>query len=243
MEVNRDYAAVIHKKGQNVDERENKNKIIMNKIKAALFDLDGTLLDSEPQYTEGWKGICEKCAPGHPEYVHLMKGKALTKIMNDYFPGEELQKEVFRLIDEFESGMRFEFFPGALEFVNELRLNGVKCAVVTSSNSIKMGYVRKSIPGFDNLFDAVVTAGMYKESKPSPDCFLTAAALFGAAPQECVVFEDAYSGLEAGMASGCTTIGMVTSHSAEELQGLCHHILPSYVGFSYAALKQMLGID
>lgn len=210
------------------------------RIKAALFDLDGTLIDTEGQYTQIWHAIAQKYRPDVERLEYIIKGSTLKQILAKYFPTAELQQAVVAELDLAEAGMKYEFFPGALEFIADLRAHGVKCAIVTSSNNTKMTSVRRQIPHFDSLFDKVLTAEMFKASKPDPDCYLLGARTFDAQIDECVVFEDAFNGLEAGMRSGIFTIGISSGHSKEEIQERCNHVISGFHGLDYAILLKIL---
>lgn len=206
-------------------------------LKVALFDLDGTLVDTEGQYSVFWGSVGKRFKPDIPNFDQLIKGTTLKQIFSRYFPDKEQQGQILPLLESFESQMKYDFFPGAEEFLADLRSHGVKCAIVTSSDRKKMSNVYRSIPGFDTLFDAVLTAEDFRESKPSPDCYLRGAALFGADISECVVFEDAFNGLAAGMASGIYTIGLPTGHTREEIEPLCNEVIDGFEGLTYFSLS------
>ncbi|MCQ2186485.1 MAG: HAD family phosphatase [Bacteroidales bacterium] len=209
-------------------------------LKAVLFDLDGTLLDTEGQYTEIWGRIARKFRPDVPRLEYIIKGRTLKQILEQYFPDPRVQAAILEDLNDGEAGMSYNFFPGALEFIEDLRANGVKCALVTSSNNQKMSIVRAKIPGFDKIFDALFTAEMFKASKPDPYCYLLAAKHFNAEPEECVVFEDAPNGLKAGMAAGIFTVGIASGHTPEEIRELCNWVSASINGFSYAKLREII---
>lgn len=209
-------------------------------IKAALFDLDGTLIDTEGQYTEIWGRIGRKYHPEMPDFAYRIKGTTLDQILARYFPEEEVQREVVPELYAHEAQMKFEFYPGALDFLRNLRAHGVKCAVVTSSNRKKMETLRRQIGDFDALFDRVLTAEDFKASKPDPDCYLRAAAAFGLEKEQCVVFEDAPNGLEAGRRSGIFTVGVATGLTEEEMRPLCDHVIRGYKGFTTEALERIV---
>lgn len=209
-------------------------------IKAALFDLDGTLIDTEGQYTEIWGRIGRKYHPEMPDFAYRIKGTTLDQILARYFPEEEVQREVVPELYAHEAQMKFEFYPGALDFLRNLRAHGVKCAVVTSSNRKKMETLRRQIGDFDALFDRVLTAEDFKASKPDPDCYLRAAAAFGLEKEQCVVFEDAPNGLESGRRSGIFTVGVATGLTEEEMRPLCDHVIRGYKGFTTEALERIV---
>lgn len=211
----------------------------MKTIKAALFDLDGTLIDTEGQYTVIWGEIARRFRPDIPQLEYKIKGTTLVQIFDRYFPDPEIQKEVTVMLDKGEAGMNYDFYPGALDFIADLKRNGVKCAIVTSSNHKKMESVEKAIPNFYELFDRVLTAEDFSASKPAPDCYLKGASVFGCDIDECVVFEDAFTGLQAGMSSGIFTIGLSTCNSREAIKDKCDYVLDTFVGLTFKKLQQI----
>ena len=143
-------------------------------------------------------------------------------------------------LDAFEVGMRYSFYPGALDFIQNIRANGVKCAIVTSSNALKMEQVYKHHPEFKTYFDRVLTSEDFAKSKPDPDCYLKGAACFGAKPEECVGLEDSFNGLKAVRASGAFTLGLATTNSAESIQPYSDYVIADYDGFGYDDLEKIV---
>ncbi|MBQ0074968.1 MAG: HAD-IA family hydrolase [Prevotella sp.] len=205
----------------------------MGKIKAALFDLDGTLFDTEGQYSVFWGRMARRYRPDIPHLEDIIKGTTLTSIYANYFPDEDIQKEITKGLNEWEAQMTYEFVPGALEFIEDLKAHGVKCAVVTSSNREKMLSVARQRPELDTLFDRILTSEDFTASKPAPDCYLQGAKVFDAQLDECVVFEDAFNGLQAGMSSGIFTVGVAISNPADTIRNYCHHVINDFTHFSY----------
>ena len=112
---------------------------VQENIRAALFDLDGVVFDTESQYSVFWGEQCRLYHPDKPGLEDKIKGQTLVQIFDKYF--SELKGEqpvIVRRLDEFERNMKFEYVPGFLDFVTALRGKGVKTAVVTSSNQEKM---------------------------------------------------------------------------------------------------------
>ena len=104
-------------------------------FKAALFDLDGVVFDTEPQYTVFWGGQCRLYFPDDEGLEHRIKGQTLTQIYDTLFPDKpEEQAKVTERLNAFEHDMRYEYVPGFVDFISELRSSGVKTAIVTSSN-------------------------------------------------------------------------------------------------------------
>ena len=213
---------------------------MVKRLKAALFDLDGTLVDTEGQYTQFWGRMARQYRPDIPGLEYLIKGTTLTQIFNRYFPDPAWQAEITEGLDEWEAQMDYRFVPGAEAFVADLRLHEVKCAVVTSSNQKKVESVLRQVPQFLTLFDRILTSEDFAASKPDPDCYLLGAQVFGAAVDECVVFEDAFNGLQAGMASGIFTVGLTTNNPAETIRDYCHAIISDFNNMDYEKICEML---
>ncbi len=208
----------------------------MKTIKAALFDLDGTLVNSEWQYTNFWQARGKEYHPEIPDFAHYIKGTTLDHILSTYFPDKELQKKITRELDEFEQAMDFSPIAGAVEFIKDLKAHGVKCAIVTSSNQPKMEQVAKSQGDFLGLFDAILTSEDFAASKPDPSCYLVGAKRFSAEIDECVVFEDAFNGISAGTNAGMFVVGLATVNSREQIEPLCGHVIDDYRGIDYNGL-------
>ena len=209
-------------------------------LKVALFDFDGTLVDTEGQYTQFWGRMARTYRPDVPRLEYLIKGTTLTQIFDRYFPDPAWQAEITKGLDEWEAQMDYRPVPGAEEFVSDLKYHGVKCAIVTSSNQKKMDSVQRQRPEFLAMFDRILTSEDFALSKPNPDCYIRGAEVFGALLSECVVFEDAFNGLEAGMASGITTIGLTTNNTAEAIRPLCHAIIADFTEITYEKLLLLI---
>ncbi len=205
----------------------------MKEFKAALFDLDGTLVDSEGQYTEFWGSMGRQYRPDIPDLALRIKGTTLVNILGTYFPDPDLQKHITAQLVEFEKQMRYPFIDGAEEFVRSLKANGVKCAIVTSSDQEKMKNVWRALPDFLKMFDAILTSEDFSASKPNPDCYLRAAERLGEGIDSCVVFEDAFTGLAAGMNARIFTVGLATGNPREKIIDKCDHVTDNFIGVGY----------
>ena len=217
----------------------------MDKTKciAALFDFDGVVMDTETQYTVYWDEVGRQYHPELPHFGALIKGQTLTQIYDKYFAGiTEEQSKITAGLNRFEREMIFEYIDGVVDFMKDLHAHGVKMAIVTSSNELKMANVYAAHPELkEGLVDRILTAEMFTRSKPAPDCFLLGAEVFGTVPQNCVVFEDSFHGLEAGNAAGMTVIGLSTTNTAEAIKDKCKLSIPDFVGFNYEKMIALLG--
>ena len=198
-------------------------------FKAALFDLDGVVFDTEPQYSIFWGGQFRRYYPEHPGMEQLIKGMTLVEIYEKYFQDKDIQERITRELDEFEQTMDFVYVKGFENYVKSLRGRGVKTAVVTSSNMAKMENVYRKRPEFKTYFDAIHTSEDFAESKPSPDCYQRAAQRFGLTKDECVVFEDSFNGLKSGRAAGMYVVGLATTNSPESIAPFADRVIMEYV--------------
>lgn len=207
---------------------------------AALFDLDGVIVDTEPQYTRFWTEVGRRLFPDIPDFAQRIKGHTLVQIFDEYLPGDTArQAALTEELVRFEQEMDYPLVPGALRFVRELTAAGIPTAVVTSSNKGKMACLYRARPELPRLFTRIFTAEDAPASKPAPDCYIAAAHRLGFEPEQCFVFEDSISGLKAGMASGATVIGLTTSNTAERIKGLCHRSIRDFQGFDLQELQPL----
>ena len=211
------------------------------RLKAALFDLDGVVFDTEPQYSIFWGMICREYHPERPGLEHEIKGSTLTQIYDRWFSGPltSEQPSITARLDAYEQQMHFDYIAGFEALVADLRRHGVKTAVVTSSNIPKMESVYRYQPRFRELFDAILTSEDFSRSKPDPDCYLKAAARFNVSPAECIVFEDSFNGLKSGRAAGMAVVGLATTNTAEAIAPYSDIQIPDYTGIDYSKLLSL----
>lgn len=199
---------------------------------AALFDFDGVVMDTESQYSLFWHKVGVDYL-GIEGLEARIKGQTLVNIYHQYFDGKTReQAEITAALDRFEQEMNYEFLPGLLDFLDDLRRHGVGTAVVTSSNERKMSAVYRVHPEVRELFDHILTAERFTRSKPDPDCFLLGMKVLGAVPGTSFVFEDSFNGLKAAQASGGTVIGLATTNTRADIEPYCSLVLDDFRGFS-----------
>ena len=185
----------------------------MHTPKAALFDLDGVIIDTEGQYSQFWGSIGREYRPDVPDFAERIKGTTLESIYTNWFARQQEQlPEITRRLNEFERQMQYPYLRGAREFVASLRQAGIPTAIVTASNEEKMQRVLATHTEFTELFDRILTSADYAAGKPAPDCYLKGAEAFGAKPAECIVFEDSINGLHAGRDAGAFVVALTTTN-------------------------------
>ena len=204
-----------------------------SEMKAALFDLDGVVFDTEPQYTVFWGEQCREFHPEHPGLEQEIKGQTLVQIYDAWFSGPLADKQplITERLDRYEQQMSYDYVEAFPEYIRLLRRQGVRTAVVTSSNKVKMEAVYRKHPEFKGMFDVILTSEDFSASKPDPDCYLKAAARLNVGREHCVVFEDSFNGLRSGRAAGMYVVGLATTNPADSIRPLCDEVINNYIDY------------
>lgn len=202
-----------------------------------LFDFDGVIADTETQYTEFWNRIGREYL-GQEEFGHTIKGQTLVQIFGKYFESmDREQEEIVPQLNEFEANMSYDYIPGVYRFMQELKAEGIRSAIVTSSNDVKMSNAYKAHPELLELVDKVLTSEYFSKSKPDPECFLKGMEFLGGTPEETVVFEDSFHGIAAGRAAGAKVIGLATTNKREAIAPLCDMVIDDFYGLTVQDIR------
>jgi beta-phosphoglucomutase len=197
----------------------------MNNPFAAIFDMDGVLVDTYHAHYESWLMMAKR------EGLHFTEaefgatfGRTSREIIAHFWgAGRFSDAEIAALDAEKEAAFReiiaqnFPAMPGAKELLVALHDSGFKLAVGSSGPPENVAMVIEKL-GAGRLFDAIVTGMDVTRGKPDPQVFLLAAERLGVPPPRCVVVEDARPGIQAAHAAGMKAIGLVsTGRTCEEL--------------------------
>jgi HAD superfamily hydrolase (TIGR01509 family) len=189
---------------------------------AAVFDLDGTLVDTEPRNRAMWTWLFDEHGVAHdPELIASFAGRRGREVLAELlhlFPGRTVD-ELFRQAVSYEHGPDVPAaapVPGAVELVHRLRDAGVPLGVATSGQRWYAEGLLAEL-GVRDCFGAVITADDVTAGKPDPEGFLAACARLGAPPERSVGFEDAPAGVAAVKAAGMTCVGVTTTLPARAL--------------------------
>jgi HAD superfamily hydrolase (TIGR01509 family) len=182
-------------------------------MSAIFFDMDGTLVDSEPLWLAAeievmkdvgiiWTAEDQLACLGGPraKTERIMQEKSGFIKPDGYFGDALDDLMVNKLTTE------LKLIPGALDLISECKSNGLKCALVTASGSRLMNVVLKHFPL--NTFDIVVSGDDVSKSKPDPEPYLMAASKLSVDIEKSVVLEDSVTGVTSGLASGAQVIGI-----------------------------------
>lgn len=190
---------------------------LITQNKGVVFDLDGVLVDTAIYHFQAWKRLANELgidftAAENEQLKGVSRMQSLEKILHwgrlDLDEKKKLllaaQKNVWYLefIQQMDEG---GLLPGARELLIWLHDQGFKVALGSASKNAKLILQRT---GIESLFDAVVDGNVVNESKPNPEVFLRAATYLGLDPHDCLVFEDAQAGIDAGRAAGMMVVGV-----------------------------------
>ncbi|OEK04805.1 beta-phosphoglucomutase [Roseivirga misakiensis] len=189
----------------------------MNSPKACIFDLDGVIVDTVPAHYTAWKAMADEVGVAFDEKENEnLKGvsrfdsmKHILSLGNIEKTDEEIQafteKKNAIYVDIISSMTPADILPGVVEFIDKLKANGIAIAIGSASKNTPT--ILKCV-GLEKVFKVIVDGNQITNSKPDPEVFLKGAAQLGVEPKECVVLEDAISGVKAAKSGGMKCIGV-----------------------------------
>jgi HAD superfamily hydrolase (TIGR01509 family) len=184
-------------------------------IKAAIFDMDGLLIDSEPMWTEAAREVMQKVNFEITDALKLQTTGLSIKLFLDFC--HQIQPWNTPTFEELESAIlekahstilaHAEAMPGAIALVKELKSQGLKLAVASASHMELIEGVLRRLEIID-YFDTWHSGELEEFTKPHPAVYLTTAVKLGVLPEECIAFEDSHAGLRSAHAAGMVTISV-----------------------------------
>ncbi|WP_274918267.1 HAD-IA family hydrolase [Streptomyces sp. WZ-12] len=186
---------------------------------AVLFDLDGTLVESGDSVDRAWNLWCARYDVVPEELEGLLHGHTavdLIRTVRPYWPADKVaQAARYQLQIQEEDPTPGTAMPGAAELLASLTARGQRWAVVTAC-SAALARHRLAASGLP-VPEVLVTADDCPRGKPDPAPYLLGAEALGVSPTDCLVVEDAPSGIRSGRAAGCTVVAITTTHQAAAL--------------------------
>jgi len=188
--------------------------------------MDGVLVDSEEYirqaavqmfHEKGYRVVPEDFLP----FTGMGENRYLGGVAEKHNIPFDLEQEKARTYEIYADLVRGKLAPldGVHKFIGICRNKGLKLAVASSADPVKVNINLDEIGLARSIFQTIVTGLDIENKKPAPDIFLKAAQLVGVDPDCCLVVEDAISGVTAGKAAGAKVLALTTSFTAEELSG------------------------
>ena len=194
-------------------------------MSAILFDMDGTLVDSEPLWLEAEREVMESvgsswsaqdqlsCLGGPRERTERIMQEKSNNVKPYGFFGDQLDILMLKKLEK-----QLQIVPNAIHLINECRAFGLKIALVTASGGTLMRTVLTHFPA--NFFDITISADDVSKSKPDPEPYLLAADRLNVRIEDCLVVEDSITGITSGLNSGAQVIGIPHLVAMPEHQNL-----------------------
>lgn len=217
----------------------------MNKEIAVIFDMDGVICHTNPYHSMAFREFfsTRDLSPTDEEFAQHMFGKS-NKYILTHFLKRPIEGEEFVMMEEEKEGLFRKIYEpfvepvnGLVAFVNELKANDTKLGVATSAPRANLDLILGKV-AIREQFGSILASEDVKKHKPDPEVYLTSAKNLNMLPEQCIVFEDSFSGVSAALNAGMKVVGVLTSHTKEELPP-CNLYIEDYTGLSYADIAAL----
>ena len=217
----------------------------MSKKIAVIFDMDGVICHTNPYHSIAFREFfaARDLAPTDEEFAQHMFGKSNSYILSHFFNRPIAGAELLQMEEEKEGLFRKIYEPfvapinGIVAFITDLSDNGVLLGVATSAPRANLDLILSKVAIRDK-FGSILASEDVKKHKPDPEVYLTSAINLGLLPAQCVVFEDSFSGVTAALNAGMRVVGVLTSHTKEELPP-CNLYIDDYTALAYDTVRQL----
>ncbi len=190
---------------------------------AALFDMDGVIVDNMAFHQKAWELFFDKHRPPMTlEDFMLQFGRTNRDLFEVLFQRKISAEEEALFGEEKEALYReayahhVEAVPGFVDFIADLKAHDVRTAVATSAPRINLDFVLERLPIAPYL-DVLADSSWVTRGKPDPEIYLKTASALGCLPRACVVFEDSFAGIRSGQNAGMKVVALATTHPLERL--------------------------
>lgn len=198
--------------------------INFSQYKAAIFDMDGTMIRNMSHHKKAWQEFLQRHGVhlSDEEFQQKISGKKNDAIFELVFGKRLSDDELARYADEKESIYRelyktdIEEVEGLTDFISKLQRLGIKTAIATTAPKSNRDFALDAL-SLDGKFEVILGDEHVSNGKPHPEIYLETAKLLDVEPKDCVVLEDSPPGIRSGEAAGMTVIALQTSHDASDL--------------------------
>lgn len=216
---------------------------------AVIFDMDGVIAHTNPHHSEAFRQFFDKYEVPYTEqeFEDHMYGKHNDYIMRYFFKRELSNEEISDLAAEKEALFReiyqasLEPIAGLPEFLAALKSGGFRIGVATSAPRANLDFILDGL-ALRPLMDSVLSSEDVSAHKPDPEIYLKSAGNLDVQPANCVIFEDSFSGVSAAINAGAKVVGVLTSHTKDQLPP-CQHYIRDYRDVDVAHIKRILAMN
>lgn len=217
----------------------------MNNEIAVIFDMDGVICHTNPYHSLAFREFfaARNLAPTDEEFAEHMFGKSNSYILSHFFKRPVAGAELLEMEQEKEGLFRKIYEPyvqpitGIVEFMSDLKQHDVKLGVATSAPYANLDLILSKIDIREKL-GSIMASEDVKKHKPDPEVYLKSAENLGVTPDQCLVFEDSFSGITAALNAGMRVVGVLSSHAKEELPP-CNLYIDDYTDLSYKKIIEL----
>ena len=195
-----------------------------NKIQAAIFDLDGTILDNNQYHLKSWLKYLEskQISISQEDFGKNISGRTNKDAVEYIFKRKMSDEEAMHYTLEKETVYREMYAPyiqpvnGLFDLLNFFWQEKIRMAIATSGIQPNIDFMFEYV-AIENYFEEIVHSAHIQNGKPHPEIYLTTADRLDVQPSRCIVFEDSFPGIASAKAAGMHVIAMATTHTKEEL--------------------------
>ncbi|MCR8656146.1 beta-phosphoglucomutase [Paenibacillus endoradicis] len=198
---------------------------MLEHMKGAIFDLDGVIVDTAKYHFLAWQSLARRLGfeftgadnerlkgVSRVESLRILLEIGSVKVDQQVF-NEMAESKNNEYVEYIKRLQPEEILPGAKTYLQQLRSKGIKIALGSASKNAEFILDKLEIA---DLFDAIIDGNKVSKAKPDPEVFVMASVSLGLDPKDCVVFEDAEAGVQAGKAAGSKVVGIGSQHILKE---------------------------
>lgn len=193
-------------------------------LKAIIFDMDGVICHTNPFHSMAFKLFFAQrnIHPTEDEFASHMYGKGNSYIMSHFFGRKIEGQELLLMEDEKESLFREIYadkitpIAGYLEFLDSIKAKNIPTGIATSAPLANLNLIADKLSLLKKM-ESVLASEQVTKHKPDPEVYLKSAINLSISPKNCIVFEDSFSGITAALNAGMKVIGVLSSHTKDEL--------------------------
>ena len=215
---------------------------------AIIFDMDGVIVDNHQYHLQSWLSFFERqgIQMTEAEYKEKVNGRVMHTILPQLLNRSLSPEEIRTLGEQKEIEYRelyraaIQPMPGLIDFLEELRQKSIPRAIATSAPPANVEYTLTHTQ-LGSYFPVIVDDTMVTTGKPDPEVYLKSADQLNMPPEQCIVFEDAILGIQAGKRAGMPVVALATTHTREELEATeADYIVDNFEGLTTDTLRNVL---